>query len=172
MVLVLVVGVAGVLSPALLGPEADASQQKSKTQLQAIAKAFCDFKKDMGVWPSTGLTERGAPGVHCAYLGGYKCLFDEMSHIQEWHGPYLQSSSPSSDLTHEQESALDPWGHSYKIYRFPAHTALGGEHGVISAVSGGPNGTIDTPFAGIARGQARGDDLVIVVPFTSGNPAF
>jgi hypothetical protein len=172
MVLALVAGVAGVLSPALESSGRDAFQEESKTQLQAIAKAFREFRRDMGVWPSTGLTERGAPGVHCAYLTGYRCLFDDMDHVEEWRGPYLVHLSSGSKLTLEEGAALDPWGHSYQIYRFPAHTALGGERGVISAVSLGPNGTVDTSFAGIAKGQPAGDDLVKVVTVTSDNPAF
>lgn len=159
-VITLIIGVAGVLSPLLQRPFESDPKEEVDRQLKAIVAAFCRYYEDIGVWPSTGINERGSVGVHCAYLSGYDCLFQREKNTIGWQGPYLQTSPPSSNHDSDQGPPMDPWACCYRVYRFPPHSKLGGANGTISIVSLGPNSRIETSLACIAQGKADGDDRV------------
>lgn len=149
-IVALIVGVAGVLGPAMQPSGSDDPSARAGKELEAIAGAFQAYHEHIGTWPTTGKSDHCAPAVFSAYLSGFDGLEEKPETCRGWGGPYLQTE-------------VDPWGRGYQIHRFPAHSPLGGVRGSIVAVSLGPDGVLDTPAAGLAVGKPSNDDLVKVI---------
>ena len=162
-IVALIVGVAGVLGPAMQPSGSDDPSARAGRELEAIAGAFQSYHEKIGTWPTTGKSDRCAPAVFSAYLSGFDCLVEKPDHGRRWGGPYLRTDPPSSGSHPDMASTVDPWGRGYQIHRFPAHSSLGGFRGTIVAVSLGPDGVLDTPAAGLAVGKPSNDDLVMVI---------
>jgi hypothetical protein len=151
-IVALIVGIAGVLGPAMQSSGSGDPSVRAGRELEAIACAFSEYREQIGAWPTTGRSDQCAPAVFSAYLSGFSCLVERPETGRRWGGPYL-----------DMQAAVDPWGRGYQIHRYPAHSTLGGSHGTIVAVSLGPNGLLDTPDAGLAVGKPSNDDLVVII---------
>jgi hypothetical protein len=133
--------------------------RQTRNELESIARAFREYKDDVGVWPRHSCQSPSA--FSSGYLAGYACLFENSFHESDWDGPYICPPYPKDatfDLSGPGKGAdsLDPWGECYMVYRF-----RGGRF--ISIVSGGPNCTIDTDLDGIFAGKPANDDLITVL---------
>ncbi|MFH1999286.1 MAG: hypothetical protein ABIK28_06375 [Planctomycetota bacterium] len=160
-VLFFIIGIAGVIGPSLERTPMVDPHAVANAQLKAIAEAFIDYNDELGEWPSLGAADRFMPAMHSAYITGFSCLRERPAAARIWRGPYLRPARTPSKA--EQDPCVDPWMHGYQIYRFPAHSTLGGDQGAICAVSLGPNGVLDTLPEGIASGFATGDDLIRII---------
>lgn len=162
-VLGFIICIAGVLGPAFQEPKEISAEEKAENALTAIVSAFRKYHDDMGCWPEPRQGTTGLPAVSSTYLSGYRCLVDGSTAMQGWQGPYLRTSPPSSNKHYEQASSLDPWGNSYQVFWYPAHSSLGGPQGTITVLSAGPDGMVDTSLAEMVIGKRNGDDLVRII---------
>lgn len=160
-ILFFILGLAGVVGPSLERTVTTDPSALAQDQLDAIATAFQEYHDELGEWPSVGDSDRFMQAMHSAYVTGFSCLRKRPETAQYWRGPYLRPVQ--SQFNRDQDPCVDPWDRGFRIYRFPEHSPLGGRLGRICAVSLGPNGTLDTPPAGIASGFASGDDLVRLI---------
>jgi hypothetical protein len=134
-------------------------ERQAFNELEAISRAFREYKEDVGAWPRH--TCQSPSAFSSAYLAGYACLFENAFHEDDWDGPYLCPPFPKDatfDFSGPGKGAdtLDPWGECYMVYRF-----RGGRF--LSIASGGPNGVIDTDLEGIFAGKPMEDDMIVTL---------
>jgi general secretion pathway protein G len=93
-VLVILVLLAGLVAPRVIGYLGSSRTKAAKVQVQSLATALELFKVDTGRYPSTG--------------EGLKALVEAPPGTAVWNGPYLA----------KKDVPTDPWGRPY-AYRSP-----------------------------------------------------
>ena len=93
-VLVILVLLAGLVAPRVIGYLGSSRTKAAKVQVQSLATALELFKVDTGRYPSTG--------------EGLKALVEAPPGAGAWNGPYLT----------KKDAPSDPWGRPY-AYRSP-----------------------------------------------------
>jgi len=157
LVLVILVGLAGVMIPVTQMGQHDNAIKVARMEMNRIASAINLYIQDTLFYP-TGA--QGATTYHYLYSEGplprdnaldsgpgmsLRELLDSGEYGgPRWNGPYLEPLSG------------DPWGHAYLVnvqgYFF------GGER--VAIISAGPDGRVDTPLTAL---EAVGDDLILVL---------
>lgn len=93
-VMVILVLLASVVGPRVLGYLGSSRAKTAKVQIEALSTSLELYKLDNGNYPSSS--------------DGLKALVERPSGSSSWSGPYLKKS----------KLPLDPWGQAYS-YRFP-----------------------------------------------------
>ena len=158
---------AGVVAP-MIGAEVEGARvARAIMDMQTVANAFQSYRAHTGVWPSDDGRAVTAPSYDS--LKSFACLYANVHALSGWNGPYLNTgylSAPGAAWvvagSAPGQGLHDPWGAPFKIFWFPAGSAMGSEGG-IGLVSGGPNSVVETTTTDVAAGVPSGDDAVLVV---------
>lgn len=187
-VLAVIVTLALILTPSIANFINDSRMARARTDCQTIAAAVVQFYRDTGFFPQWATAQAGGPGPPQARLQvlmtqGNAPLEDQLSPWSTglsdpladqllinapgyamrtatsqfgWNGPYLSSELQS-----------DPWGNRYLVNIGMIDTSPGvqtttGPKAAVWVLSAGPNGIVETPFAGPVTSAALvGDDIGI-----------
>ena len=163
-IVTILVLLAGVVVPIVSHHVGEARTTRAQADMKIVSDAFHRYLSHTGAWP-TSESGRGEE------LVGFACLYQNTGSRKGWNGPYMSlgvragsswAIATPADGSGPAAGLVDPWGRTYRLYRFPAGDAMGDGGGMV-LLSAGENGTVDTPREQIAEGAAGGDDVVFVV---------
>lgn len=165
-VIMILVGLAGILTPVIIGEVEKSKTAKAAADLKLLAGAFNRYRVDTGYWPpkSTPAQIRNSS----RYVTGFVCFYTNRYKLHGWDGPYLPVGAGGKAgvalITRrgERRGLVDPWGRYYRLFTFKQGSHMGPGGGIV-LVCTGPNGKVDSSTTDIANGQAQKDDLVYVV---------
>jgi len=155
---------AGVVVPIVSHHVTEARTSRAQADMKIVSDAFHRYLAHTGAWPASE-SGRGEE------LVGFACLYQNTSGKKGWNGPYMSlgvrtgnawSIATPADSLAPAAGLVDPWGRTYRLYRFPAGDAMGDGGGLV-LVSAGENGRVDSSRAEIADGRSAGDDVLFVV---------
>ncbi len=176
---------AAILVPAIEKNIRDAKIARASSDVQTLARAIIQFRKDVLQWPVITRTGDAAavlvgtqPAVDTSRIppaaGGDPSLNWNRTPSETLHFQLIDPGTtyprihpnphnyPSWNGPYVAEIKLDPWGFAYLVnvsYLEGGATPDSSRH--VWVISGGPNGLMNTPFDGTT--EVQGDDVAIAI---------
>jgi prepilin-type N-terminal cleavage/methylation domain-containing protein len=172
-VLAVLVTLALILTPSIMGTISDSRMTRARLDCQTIGAAIVLFYRDTGFFPQWATAQAGQPGppqrrLQLLVSGGNIPLenqpsawstgeSDSLANQLLVNAPGYAMRSPTSQFGWNgpyvlSELSSDPWGNRYVVNiglidtSSGVQTASGQPKSAVWVLSAGPNGTIDTPF--------------------------
>ncbi len=156
---------AGIVIPAVGAQMQKSRVARTKSDMGTVQQAFNSYFVDTGVWPSNAAFSPAA-NVQDNFIG-FPCFYNNSFAHVGWSGPYLSEgvrinntvmNVATTDPT--QGGLRDGWGNPYRVIYVAKTNA---NPGALFLYSAGPDKTINTSNANLARGTTTGDDIVTVI---------
>src|SRR4030095_14933175 len=136
-IVTILVLLAGVVVPIVSHHVSEARTTRAHADMKIVSDAFHRYLAHTGTWP---VNENGRGEE----LVGFSCLYQNTAVKKGWNGPYLSlairsgsswSIATPADAMSPATGLVDPWGRTYRLFRFPAGDAMGdgGGGGLVSA---------------------------------------